>query len=161
MTTRLTRALPAALAAVLVALLAASSWLWYDGRVPDRSAAASTTGRTAASTFFTLDADDVDATVDAMLELSTGEFRTDYEAQRDRLVEEVESKGLKVSADVPDDGTALEFLDGDRAQVLVAVDATTTLPDGSTETNNYRVRVRLSWVDDADAWLVSGLEQVG
>lgn len=161
MTTRLSRALPAALAVVLVALLGASAWLWYDGRESDRSAAASTTARTAASTFFTLDAADVDATVDAMLALSTGEFRTDYEAQRDRLVEEVESKGLKVTADVPDNGAALEFLDGDRAQVLVAVDATTTLPDGGTETNNYRVRVRLSWVDDEAAWRVSGLEQVG
>lgn len=161
MTTRLSRALPAALAVMLVALLGASAWLWYDGRGSDRSAAASTTARTAASTFFTLDAADVNATVDAMLALSTGEFRTDYEAQRDRLVEEVESKGLKVSAAVPDNGAALEFLDGDRAQVLVAVDATTTLPDGGTETNNYRVRVRLSWVDDEAAWRVSGLEQVG
>lgn len=154
--------LPMLLAIALLTLLGTSARLWYDGRDPATSAtsaAASTIGRTAATTFFTLDSSDVNAGIDRLLEMSTGQFRTEYAALRDRLVEQVEKKGLAVTATVPDRGTALEFLDDRRAQVLVAIDTTTTLGDGGTELDNYRVRVVLARVDDT--WLVSGMEQVG
>lgn len=152
-------ALPWLLALVLVALLVTAGWLAYDARERDRSAAAASVGREAATTFFTLDPADVDSSIDRLLDLSTGQFRSDYAEQRDALIEQVRSKGISVTATVPEQGLALEHLTRTRSQVLVAVDTTTSLPDGSAETDNYRVRVLLSLVDDR--WLVSGLEQVG
>jgi len=149
--------------AVLVAVLAACTWVWVDrgsaDEDGDRTAAAAATGREAAGLFFSLDPTDVDAGIDQLLAISTGTFATDYAAQRDTLTEQVESKGLTVTATVPAGGVALEHVTDTVAQVLVAVDTSTALRDGSTELDNYRVRVRLALVDDR--WRVSGVEQVG
>jgi hypothetical protein len=71
----------------------------------------------------------------------------------------VTSQRLHVTASIPDRGTALEDVEGGRAQVLVGVDAETAVRGGATETDNYRVRVLL--VRERGHWLVSGLEQVG
>lgn len=154
------RLLPALLVVALLVLLGISARLAYvDRDSGDAAAAAATTGRSAATTFFTLDAEDPDAGIDRLLAMSTGQFRTDYEALRDQLVAQIQEKGLSVAVAVPDGGTALEFLDEQHAQVLVAVDTTTSLSAGGTELDNYRIRVVLNRVDDT--WLVAGVEQVG
>lgn len=152
--------LPLLLATVLCGLLATTAWFWYDGRRGDDGrAAAATAGRTAALLFFSLDHHDVGANVDRLLGRSTGSFKKEYAAQRARLEQQVQAKQLSVKATVPDNGTALEFLSPRRAQVLVAVDTTTTLAGGRSEKSAFRTRVVLSLV--GDRWLVSGLEQVG
>lgn len=152
------RLLTGGLLLALVALLATSAHLWRDRRAADDPAGAVTAARLAASAFFTLDHRDVEADLDRMLELTTGEFRTSYAEQRDALAAGVEEKGLVVTAEVPESGVAVEFFDGSTAEVLVAVD-TTTEAGGASEEQRYRTRVSLTRVDDA--WLVSGVEQVG
>lgn len=151
--------LPLLLATVLVGLLATSAWFWFDGRRDDGRAAAVTAGRSAAVLFFSLDHNHVSADVDRLLARSTGSFKREYAAQRSVLEQQVEAKQLTVKATVPTKGTALEFLSPQRAQVLVAVDTTTTLAGGRSERSAYRTRVVLSHV--GDRWLVAGLEQVG
>lgn len=151
--------LPLLLAVVLLALLATSAWFWFDDRGDDGRGSASTTARTAAVTFFSLDHDHASANIDRLLAMSTGGFKSDYAKQRTALEKQVQSKQLTVTARVPDNGTALEFLSPTRSQVLVAVDTTTALANGRSEKGSYRIRVVLAKVDSS--WRVSGLEQVG
>jgi hypothetical protein len=157
MTHRVTRVVPAVLAAALVALLAASTWLWWDRR-SEADPAAEVIARRQAINFFSLDYRHIDADLDRVLALSTGEFRKQYADQRDRVRQGVAKQKLVVTAEVPESGTALEYQHDDAAQVLVAVDATTS---GRTvkETNRYRVRLGLRKVDGQ--WLVSQINQVG
>lgn len=153
-----------ALVVALVGSLAAAGWWhWRDdgdgGTEGDSSAAVLVAAREGAVLFFSIAPETIEQSVDDLLARSTGAFRTDYEAARDQLVEQVQTKGVSTEAVVPADGLALEYLTADRAQVLAALDTTTTLPSGATELDNHRVRVQLSLVDGA--WLVSALEQVG
>jgi Mce-associated membrane protein len=151
--------IPLVLTVVLVALLATSAWFWFDDRGDDGRGSASTTARIAAVTFFSLDHDHPSASIDRLLAMSTGGFKSDYAKQRTTLEKQVQSKQLTVTARVPDNGTALEYLSPTRSQVLVAVDTTTALTNGRDEKGSYRIRVVLSKVDSK--WLVSDLEQVG
>lgn len=147
------------LVALLVALLSATALqLADDGDDPDPAGAVVAAQR-AATTFFTLDHATIEEDVERMLTLATGDFRDEYAAQSDTLVDRVREGQLVVSADLAPSGTAVEHLTGDRAQILVAVDATTTLPDQSTEETRYRTRIRLELVDER--WLVAGVEEVG
>lgn len=152
--------LPLLLVVVLLALLATSGWFWIESRQrgPGRGAAA-TTARTAAITFFSLDYRHPRANIDQLLAMTAGQFRSEYAAQRAKLQQQVVAKKLTVRASVPADGTATEFFSSRRAQVLVAVDTTTSLPNGHSEKSAYRTRVVLT--RHGERWLVSGLEQVG
>lgn len=152
------------LVVALVGLLGTAAWLHRGGDDDDApgagsSAAVLVAAREGAVLFFSIAPETIEQSVDDLLARSTGAFRTDYEAARDQLVEQVQTKGVSTEAVVPADGLALEYLTADRAQVLVALDTTTTLPSGATELDNHRVRVQLSVVDGT--WLVSALEQVG
>lgn len=149
--------LPGALVLALVSLLAVSGVLWLGQRstVEDGAPEAA---REAAVTFFSVDYRHAEDDVAAVEELATGEFRTDYAAERDDLVAAVTRKKLVVTAEVPDDGVATEYAGPERAQVLVAVDVTTTTRTGGSAHARYRTRVELTLVDGT--WLVSGLEKV-
>lgn len=149
---------PAVLGVVLVALLATSGVLWWQDRdhLDDGAVAVA---REEASNFFSLDHRTAQKDVDRVLSLATGTFKKEYAAKADEVVAGVKKKRLVVDATVPEQGSAVEYLHGDRAQVLVAVDVTTTLASGTPEESHYRTRVKLSRVDGV--WLVSGLEQVG
>ena len=152
--------LPVLLAIALIVLLVVAARFWYERRHGDDGvAAALTAGRTAALTLFDLDHAHVRGNVERMLDQSTGSFRSEYARQRARLETQVTSKQLTVSPTVPENGVAVEFFSPRRAQVLVAVNTTTTLPGGRSEKASYRTRVVLSRV--GDRWLVAGLEQVG
>jgi Mce-associated membrane protein len=147
------RTIDVTLTAVLVALLAASTWLWLDqGTSLDERAAA--TARQQTLNFFGLDYGHADKDLDAVIALATGSFKSEYIAKRGALKESLVAKKVVMTSEVPEDGTAVEFETETEAQVLVAVDVTT---NGST--NRYRARVQLDKVDDR--WLVSGLNQVG
>lgn len=153
------RLLSLALAVLLVALLATAGVLWWRQREDDPTAAALSSARTAATTFFDLDHTTIEDDLDAMAALTTGSFAESYGEEREKLAEQVTTKKLVITSEIPEQGTAVEYLHDDDAQVLVAVDATTTDESGAAETAHYRIRVVLSQVEDA--WLVSGLEQVG
>lgn len=146
------------LAAVLAALLGASAVLWLtedDAADPEPL----TVARQEALNFFSLDYRRVDADIDRVLELATNPFEKQYRAARDKLAKSIVAKKLRVTATIPDDGVAIEYQRGDRAQVLVAVDAESTAKGGKTAADRYRARIALTRVDDQ--WLVSGVDQVG
>jgi hypothetical protein len=155
---RLATAVPLALAVALVVLLSLAGWRWLDHDGPSR-AGVMTTARDDALRFFTFDADDPERTVDRVLAVSTARFRKEYAGHRDALVTEVAESGLDVSAAVEEDGLAVEQLSDHQARVLVALDTETQMPAGGRETKSYRIRVLLE--REGDAWLLSGMEQVG
>lgn len=152
-------AVPTALSVVLAGLLAASLLLWLDDRQSlDDGVVA--TAQQQATNFFSLDYKRPDASIDRVLSLATDPFKTEYSKKRDTIKKSLTEKQLSVSATVPDNGAAIEYLHGDKAQVLVAVNTRTTADDGNqTESNRYRARIELVRV--GEKWLVSGVEQVG
>lgn len=156
--TRLRVLLPAALVALLLALLGTSAYLWQQQR-EELDQGAVEVARTQAKTFFSLDHRDPETSIDEMLELATDDFRESYEARRDQVVKNLVEKKIVVTASVPEDGAAVEFLSGDRAEVLVAVDVTTASGSSGSESQRYRTRVELSRVDGE--WLMSAINQVG
>ena len=149
---------PAVLGGLIVALLATSLWLWRRS-TPATDDAPLAVARAEAQNFFTLSYQHPDADLDRVLSLATDPFKAQYGGQREAVAKGLVDKLLTLTAQVPDNGTALEYRNGDSAQVLVAVDATTATADGRTETNRYRVRVRLAKA--ASGWLVADLTQVG
>lgn len=151
--------IPAALAIVLAGLVATPAWLWWSQR-DDIDQSATAVARQQVINFFSLDHRHVDADLDRVMALATGKFKQQYAKQRDRVEQGVRKKKLVVAAEVPDSGAALEYQRGDRAQVLVAVDATTTgKTKENSKTNRYRVRLALQRVDGQ--WLVSEINQAG
>ena len=152
-----------ALAALAVVVLVAGVLAFVLTRGDDHDngqAALMVAARTGAVDFFSLDYRHADDDVDRVLALATGKFKTQYAAQRKQIVDGVVKKKLVVTAAIPEDGAALEFLSARKAQVLVAVDVTTSATTGSAATpDRYRTRVELTRV--GDKWLISGLNQVG
>lgn len=156
----MTRVLPVGLAVLLPILVGISGWSWWsDGDSIDHEVTA--TARQQAINFFSLDHRTIDEDLDQVVELATGSFKEEYMAERERVKQGVAEHALVVSAEVPDNATAIEYQHGDRARVLVAVDATTegTKDEAESETNRYRVRMTLERADDR--WLVSNIDQVG
>lgn len=148
----------ALLVALLVALLGTSAYLWQDRRA-DLDQGAVEVARQHAESFFSLDHRDPDKSIDTMLALSTADFQKSYAARRDQVVAQLKAKEVVATASVPEDGAAIEFLNGNRAEVLVAVDVTTASRSQGSEDQRYRARVELSKVDGE--WLVSAINQVG
>jgi Mce-associated membrane protein len=150
--------LPSVLAAALIGLLATSAVLWLDQR-RGLDEGAVTVARQQAVNFFSLDYRHADHDLDRVLGLATGDFKSEYAAHKGALAESLAAKKIVISATVPGKGTATEYLHGDHAQVLVAVDVTTKQARGPARNNRYRTRVELTRVDGH--WLVSGMDQVG
>lgn len=150
-----------AVAFVVLALLAFSgerALAWQDAR--DR--AADEKAATAAATAEVEGLIDISGSTSAddmaqLLDGATADFRSELEAQADRLQKaladnEVEATGDAVSAGVVK-------LAGDRATVIVAaVGSVKNKQTADAEPRNYRLRVDLLRSDDR--WLVSGLEFV-
>lgn len=167
--------LPAVLAVLLVAVLATALILLKDRRdaaeieplrpadigndgwTEDRAGRAVVAARTAAATYFTLDHLTVADDMDEMRALGTDEFVDEYDAAARSLAERITTDRLTLSAVLPAEGTATEFLVTDRAQVLVSVDVTTASDEGQ-RTTRYRTRVALDLVEGD--WLVSALDEV-
>lgn len=168
--------LPAVLGLLLVALLATSVVLLLDRReaMPDETAQAPADigsgmigsspaqqavarGRLVARAYFTLDFTTVEADMDRLRELGTPEFVEDYDEMAPALARRVTSQRLKLSAELPENGVATEYLSQNVAQLLVSVDVTTR-NDGASSTGLYRTRVLLQWVDGE--WMVAAVDEV-
>ena len=143
---------------VLVGLLAWGVALRATGR-PLNDAAALVAARQEASAFFSLDPTGIDADLDRIVATATPTFKASFTAHRDELKQGIVSGMLTVTASVPDGGVALEYLEGSRAAVLVAVDATTTAAAGTSQTSRYRMRVLLA--HQGGQWLIDDLQEVG
>jgi hypothetical protein len=147
---------PAVLALVLVALLASSGTVWWRSLPPD-SAAPMAVAREEAENFFTLHHRSVENDIDKVLALAVDDFKREYEARRAEIVKQVRTRKLEVTATIPDDGVAVEFLSDAEARILVAVDVSSRSEDGVRD-QRFRCRLTLKKVDDS--WLVAELEQV-
>lgn len=111
----------------------------------------------AATTYFTLDYRTVDADMDKMRALGTAAFAADYDAEAGPLARRVVRQRIVLTATVPREGVATEYLTADVAQVVVAVDVATRR-DGSRSTSTYRTRVTLE--RSGDTWLVDAIDEV-
>lgn len=152
--------LPAALLAATVVVVVLAVQQWRDRADDSLADAPVDVGAQVASDFFSLDHRTLDEDTQALLDRATGEFKAQYRTQSEALRSSVEKKQLVLTASVPESGSALEYLAGDEAWVLVAVDVHTQGAGGLVEDTRYRTRVVLERSDD-DRWLVARLEQVG
>ncbi len=151
------------LAVVLVALLVALGLVVTSrGDVDDELSTAqrevAAAARAEAVAFLTVDHQDMDAVVDAVLAGATGDFAEQYAARRDTLVSEAErteatSTGEVVALGVGD-------LDDDSATVLVAANSTVANNGTGPEGQVRYYRLRLDLVREDGRWLTSAVEFV-
>lgn len=151
----------AATTLLVLALLALAGWrglAWQDARdrIADEKAAAAAASAEVEG-LIDISGATSEADMAKLLDGATADFRSELEAQADRLqktlaANKVEATGEAVS-------TGVVTLDGDNATVIVA--ATGSVRNKSTkvaEPRNYRLKVDL--VRSDGDWLVSGLEFV-
>ncbi len=151
------------LAVVLVGLLVAIGLVWssrgdVDAGLSTAQREVAAAARAEAVAFLTVDHEDMDAVVDAVLAGATGDFAEQYAAQRDTLVSEAErteatSTGEVVALGVGD-------LDDDSATVLVAANSTVTNSGTGAEGQVRYYRLRLDLVREDGRWLTSAVEFV-
>lgn len=145
------------LALVVLAVLSVQRWADRD-RVSLADAPVSQ-GEAVARGFFTLDYRSIDADLKRVGSSATGVFKAQYAKQSVQLRKAVVGKKLVLTASVPESGTAVEYYDGRRAWVLVAVDVHTESAGSAPLDDRHRIRAVLERRDGR--WLVSRLEQVG
>lgn len=151
------------LVVVLVALVATIAALVRSGPVVDeelteaqRQVAAA--ARTEALAFLTVDHQNMDPLIDAVLAGATGDFKKQYAAQRKRLVREAKrteaiSTGEIVALGVGD-------LDADSAVVLVAANSDVSNIGTGADPQTRYYRLRLDLVRRGDRWLTRDVQFV-
>jgi Mce-associated membrane protein len=157
------RALIATLVVVLVGLLVTIGLVVTSrGAADDRLTAAQqdvgAAARAEAVAFLTVDHTDMEPLIDAVLAGATGDFATQYAAQRDKLTREAVRNESVSKAEVVSLGVG--DLDDDAATVLVAANTSVTnrSTDGEAQTRYYRLRLDL--VREDGRWLTRRLEFV-
>ena len=168
--------LPVVLAVLLVGVAATSVVLLRDRRDPqpvvevlrpaDLGAAGSRStpageavsrAELAVTTYFTLGYRRIDADMDRMRALGTPGFVESYDEESAALVTRVVARRIVLSATLPRNGAATEYLTADLAQVVVAVDVITRRA-GTRNSTAYRIRVTLE--RSGDTWLVAAIDEV-
>jgi len=129
-----------------------------DAASPAVESALIEVARAEAVAFFSLDHRTVEADVEKVLALATGEFKEQYAANKAQVVAQVKEKKLISVATIPEEGVAVEFISGDQAQILVVVDVARRIGSKADQLRN-RARILATLVDGR--WLVSGVNQVG
>lgn len=114
--------------------------------------------RQEALNFFTLDYQRADEGVEKVLALATGEFKEQYAAKRAELVAQIKKEKVVTTATIPDAGVAVEFVNGNQVQILVAVDVEQA---SGVKVFAARNRARVILVKVDRRWLVSAVNQVG
>ena len=168
--------LPVVLAVLLVGVVATSVVLLRDRRDPqpvvevlrpaDLGAAGSRStpageavsrAELAVTTYFTLGYRRIDPDMDRMRALGTPGFVESYDEETSALVTRVVARRIVLSATLPRNGAATEYLTADLAQVVVAVDVITRRA-GTRNSTAYRIRVTLE--RSGDTWLVAAIDEV-
>lgn len=103
-------------------------------------------GRQAALDLTTIEHTTADADVARILSSATGLFHEDFEKRAQPLVEVVKQTQSKSVGVIADSG--VETFDGHTAQVLVAVQVTTTAGGGEQPDHGWRMRIRVEKVGD-------------
>jgi Mce-associated membrane protein len=114
--------------------------------------------RAEATAFLTVDHEDMEPLVDAVLAGATGDFAEQYASQRDTLVEEAVRTEATSRPEVVSLGVGDQ--DDDSATVLVAANSRVTNAGTSVEGQTRYYRLRLTLVREDDRWLTSDLEFV-
>ena len=114
--------------------------------------------RAEALAFLTVDHEDMDPLVDAVLAGATGGFKEQYASQRKTLTSEAVRTEATSTAEVVALGVGT-FTD-DAGDVLVAANSTVTNTRTGSEGQVRYYRLRLSLVREGDRWLTSKLEFV-
>jgi Mce-associated membrane protein len=114
--------------------------------------------RAEALAFLTVDHEDMDPLVDAVLAGATGDFKEQYDSQREMLTSEAVRTEATSTAEVVALGVG-GFTD-DAGDVLIAANSTVTNTKTGSEGQVRYYRLRLSLVRKGDRWLTSKLEFV-
>jgi Mce-associated membrane protein len=114
--------------------------------------------RAEALAFLTVDHEDMDPLIDAVLAGATGGFKEQYESQREMLTSEAERTDATSTAEVVALGVA-GFTE-DTGDVLIAANSTVTNTKTGSEGQVRYYRLRLSLVRKGDRWLTRNLEFV-
>ncbi len=152
-----------ALAILLVGLLVAIGLVIasrddVDEALTDDQQAAAAAARAEALAFLTVDHEDMDRLVDAVLAGATGEFAEQYAAQRETLTREaVRTEATSVPEVV---ALGVGDQDEDSATVLVAANSTVTNTGTGGEGQVRYYRLRLELVREDDRWLTDNLQFV-
>lgn len=151
--------LAVALVALLVAIaVLATSRESFDDDLTAAQREVAEAARAEVVAFLTVDHEDMDPLVDAVLAGATGDFAGQYASQRETLTSEV----IRTKATSTGEVVALGVgsLDDDSADVLVAANSTVTnsRTGGVGQVRYYRLRLVL--VREGDRWLTSNLEFV-
>lgn len=105
------------------------------------------TGKQGAVNLTTVDYAHVEVDVRRILDSATGKFRDDFSNRSGPFIEVVQKAQSKSTGEVTEAG--LESVNGDEAQVLVAVTVTTSTPDVAGQPRRYwRMRLTVRKVDD-------------
>jgi len=104
-----------------------------------------------------LDADNVDEAGDRVLELSTGNFREDYEELLPGLGPAFEESGASASGEILD-GPDVSFTASGEAVAVARVAQTTTV-DGTERSVGFTLRLTL--VKDDESWEADSFELLG
>ncbi|RYC13777.1 hypothetical protein [Nocardioides zhouii] len=114
--------------------------------------------RAEALAFLTVDHENMDPLVDAVLSGATGRFKKQYESQREMLTSEAIRTEATSTAEVVALGVG-GFTD-DAGDVLIAANSTVTNTTTGNEGQVRYYRLRLSLVREGDRWLTSNVEFV-
>ena len=152
-----------ALALVLVALLVGigldvRSQGSTDDELTDAQHEVARAARTEALAFLTVDHTDMEPLIEAVLAGATGDFKKQYESQRETLTTEAVRTRATSTAEVVALGVG--DLDDDSAVVLLAANSTVanTRTDSEGQVRYYRLRLEL--VRKGGRWLTSGVRFV-
>ncbi len=108
----------------------------------------------------TVDYRDPDAYFDSIKAGASGDFLSELEETEKTLSDLLVDNETVQTANIPTDGAALVERSGDRATVLVTLDATVeTKNEPESTLRQYRLRLTLERIDSR--WLTTGLEFVG
>lgn len=142
---------------VVIGLLATSRGS-VDEALTARQREVAAAARAEAVAFLTVDHEDMDPLIDAVLAGATGDFKEQYESQRETLVREAVRTEATSTAEVVALGVGDQ--DEDSATVLVAANSTVTNTSTRSEAQVRYYRLRLGLVREDDRWLTSDVQFV-
>ena len=152
-----------ALALVLVGLLVAIGLVVRsqgptDDALTDAQQEVARAARTEALAFLTVDHTDMEPLIEAVLAGATGDFKQQYESQRDKLTSEAVRTEATSTAEVVALGVG--ELDEDSAVVLLAANSTVANKKTGSQGQVRYYRLRLDLVREGDRWLTSNVRFV-
>ena len=152
-------ALALALVGLLVAIgLVVRSQGSTDDALTDAQQEVARAARTEALAFLTVDHTDMEPLIEAVLAGATGDFKQEYESQRDKLTREAVRTEATSTAEVVALGVG--DLDADSAVVLLAANSTVANKQTGSEGQVRYYRLRLDLVREGDRWLTSNVRFV-